>query len=66
MRLKPAVEVLCVPYPKDECLLCLNVCVGDYWHLDYNIFLCLKCMRLQKKSRTRFRIKELQEFKVKN
>ncbi|XP_045479269.1 uncharacterized protein LOC123684157 isoform X2 [Harmonia axyridis] len=61
------IEMICVSRPRHECTKCKKICVGDYWHRDYNIFLCMPCWWEERKTCEIYKPKELQKFqKIRN
>ncbi|CAG9861804.1 unnamed protein product, partial [Phyllotreta striolata] len=38
-----SVEIICVKKPQDSCEKCRKICEADYWHVDYNEYLCQHC-----------------------
>ncbi|KAK9886940.1 hypothetical protein WA026_019197 [Henosepilachna vigintioctopunctata] len=57
------IEMICIPRPRSECSKCKNLCVGDYWHQDYTIFLCMSCWWEERKTSEIYKKKELAKFK---
>lgn len=64
MKLYPCVETVCSPHVIDKCAICEKLCEGDYWHVDYMTFLCLKCMYFERRTLKKFKMDELKKFKV--
>lgn len=65
-KMKPAIETLCIARPIDRCIMCNEICDGDYWHKDETIYICSICMMIERIRHKQFATKELKEFQVKN
>ncbi|KAH1019277.1 hypothetical protein HUJ04_009121 [Dendroctonus ponderosae] len=61
-----AVETVCVSVPSDVCLKCNEIIKGDYWHQDYNVFLCHLCWTEEIHAQEMYTKQELREFKAEN
>ncbi|CAH1115541.1 unnamed protein product [Psylliodes chrysocephalus] len=58
-----SVEMICVKKAVDSCQKCNKICDGDYWHKDYNLFLCQLCRNEELTMHEIYGEKSLKEFK---
>lgn len=64
MRMKLGVDLKCCSKNTDTCKVCYKKLLGDYWHLKNKIFLCKLCMNKEYGEQTKYKRKELKQFRV--
>lgn len=61
----PAVEMICINYPNKKCEKCGEPFeYGDFWHRNYQDYLCTQCMEEEHHLHEMYQEKELCSFKV--
>ncbi|XP_034189333.1 uncharacterized protein LOC117608392 [Osmia lignaria lignaria] len=62
-KMKLGVDLKCCSKNTDICKVCNKKLLGDYWHLKNKIFLCKLCMNKEYERQTKYKRKELKQFR---
>ncbi|XP_057663485.1 uncharacterized protein LOC130898306 [Diorhabda carinulata] len=59
----PCVETVCIEDPSDYCHLCGKQCKGEYWHKNYDKFMCQVCAGIENATGEFYNRNQLKQFK---
>lgn len=65
VKMKLGVNLKCCGRNTDICKICEKKPIGDYWHLQNEIFLCRSCMNKKYEKETSSNRRKLEKFQVK-